>query len=200
MVDARKPLSSVTANRFFGVALLCVAVGTFLALGGIATAQSLCHDDSMLEYWTPGYAVFVVQFAPVNRWTCTWFQYSEWWALGAQLSFWAFISIAWCTGFLERHAMPMFANGAFASALCVNACWSLMEKGNYYTDYAYTLGAIAFAGFVIVMVFNGILGVALAEIVFAKKVAAEQLTGLSREAGSSDGLKDKRDSPASSLV
>jgi hypothetical protein len=39
MVDARKPLSSVTANRFFGVALLCVAVGTFLALGGIATAQ-----------------------------------------------------------------------------------------------------------------------------------------------------------------
>lgn len=40
----------------------------------------------------------------------------------------------------------------------------------------------------------------LAEIVFAKKVAAEQLTGLSRDAGSSDGLKDKRDSPASSLV
>ncbi|KAL4855789.1 Histone-lysine N-methyltransferase 1 [Chlorella vulgaris] len=200
MVDARKPLSSVTANRFFGVALLCVAVGTFLALGGIATAQSLCHDDSMLEYWTPGYAVFVVQFAPVNRWTCMWFQYSEWWALGAQLSFWAFISIAWCTGFLERHAMPMFANGAFASALCVNACWSLMEKGNYYTGHAYTLGAIAFAGFVIVMVFNGILGVALAEIVFAKKVAAERLTGLSRDAGSSDGLKDKRDSPASSLA
>jgi hypothetical protein len=30
------------------------------------------------------------------------------WALGAQLSFWTFISIAWCTGFLERHAMPMF--------------------------------------------------------------------------------------------
>jgi hypothetical protein len=30
------------------------------------------------------------------------------------------------------------AHGAVATALSINSCWFLMDKGNYYTGYAYT--------------------------------------------------------------
>jgi hypothetical protein len=42
--DPRKPLSLRAANIFFGVALLLTTVGTFFALGGIATAQVVLHS------------------------------------------------------------------------------------------------------------------------------------------------------------
>lgn len=38
-MDPRKPLSLLAAQRFFALALLLTATGTFLALGGIASAQ-----------------------------------------------------------------------------------------------------------------------------------------------------------------
>lgn len=166
---APRALQPRTAQLLLAAGLLAVTVLTFTAVGALASCQGMCKDDSLVEYWTPAYAAFLAQMEPVKKWTCTWFQIVEWWTMGVQLFFWLSVCSAWKNGFLERHALPLSAQSAVATALCVFSALTLLDKGNYYVGKAYSLGSLAFWSFTLLSFFNGFLGLFICELNHTKQ-------------------------------
>ncbi|KAI7841681.1 hypothetical protein COHA_004548 [Chlorella ohadii] len=164
-------LSVRMAHYVFGLCLLAVTVTTFLQLGGVAAQQALCHDNQLLEYWTPAYAAFLAQMAPLKPWTCKWWQITQWWTIALQLSFWMCLTISWLWGTLERYFPALFAHGATATTMCVATSLMMMGESTYYTGKVYNLGLIAFYGFFIGSILNGLLGFSLCELLHAKRAA-----------------------------
>lgn len=185
-------LSVRAAHCVFGLCLLAVTVTTFLQLGGVAAQQALCHDDQLLEFWTPAYAAFLAQMAPLKPWTCKWWQITQWWTIALQLSFWMCVTLSWLWGTLERYFPALFAHGATASTMCVATSLFMMGESTYYTGRVYELGLIAFYGFFIGSILNGLLGFALCELLHAKRSAGGRMLA-PRVSDSSDSVGPVKD-------